>query len=148
MSSSEKNNKSSSQVPYKLFLTPIQKTTRNCGALDPVAGKISQRQGSSSSETGQYPASVTLSTEAATDPNSKTVISAGGRFGRETSTAPFMPGTSGLPDEIWGFGSGFWVVLGVSFLSPFHHDRIPMAIRYKRVLLHFVMRIIGFLRYL
>lgn len=98
-----------------------------------MAGKTSQRQGSSSSETGQYPASVTLSTEAATEPNSNTVMSDGGGGGgfadRVTSTAPFMPGTSGLleEEEIWVFGSGFWVVLGVSFLSPLNHEKIPIA---------------------
>ena len=76
----------------EITMQECQKTTRNCGALDSTAGRISQRQGSSSSETGQYPASVTLSLVAATDPNSKTETVALG--GRGTSTAPFMPGTS------------------------------------------------------
>ncbi|XP_038978677.1 uncharacterized protein DKFZp434B061-like [Phoenix dactylifera] len=51
---------------------------------------ISHRHGSSSSETGQYPASVTLSPEAAADPNTNTVTS----NGRRTSTAPFIPEAS------------------------------------------------------
>lgn len=100
----------------------LQNTTRNCGASEPLAGKISHRHGSRSSETGQYPASVTLSDEAATDPNSKTVTS-GVACGLGTSTAPFMPGISGGEP---GFGSGF-LVSEVGFWEGFHQDRSPMA---------------------
>ena len=68
-------------------------------------------------------ARVTLSAEATAEPNSKTVISAGGGPGRRTSTAPFMPGTS---EADWVLtGSGFWVTgleLG-SFLVPSNHEK-------------------------
>ncbi|KAI8530287.1 hypothetical protein RHMOL_Rhmol11G0045000 [Rhododendron molle] len=100
-----------------------QKTTRNWGASSSVAGKISQRQGWMSSDTGQYPASVTLSVDAATDPNSNIVRD---DPDRGTSTAPFMPGTS----DFW-VGSGFWMGVfdavgdGASLLPL--HQRIPMA---------------------
>lgn len=88
-----------------------------------MACKTSQRQGSRSSETGQYPARVTLSVEFATDPNSKIVIPDTGA-GRVTSTAPFMPGTSGL---CWVSGSGLdWDGDG-GVLEPFHQERIPIA---------------------
>lgn len=76
-----------------------------------------------SSDTGQYPASVTLSVDAATDPNSNIVRD---DPGRGTSTAPFMPGTS----DFW-VGSGFWMGVfdpvgdGASLLPL--HQRIPMA---------------------
>ena len=80
-------------------LSLTQKTMRNWGASEELAGRISQRQGSRSSETVQNPARVTLSAEAVTDPNSKTVTSA---RRRGTATAPFIPGTS----------AGLWVVVG------------------------------------
>lgn len=58
---------------------------------------ISQRQGSSSSDTGHNPANVTLSAVAATDPNSNTVTLSG----RGISTAPFIPGTGfGVSSEL------------------------------------------------
>ncbi|CAI9776009.1 unnamed protein product [Fraxinus pennsylvanica] len=71
---------------------------------DKDGSRISQRQGSSSSETGQQPVTVTLSAEAATDPNSKTDKS-DERAARRTSIAPFMPGTSDDTDS--GFGTDF-----------------------------------------
>lgn len=76
-----------------------------------------------SSDTGQYPASVTLSVDPDTDPNSNIVRD--DDPGRGTSTAPFMPCTSDCL-----VGSGFWMgfldpVGDVAFLLPLH-QRIPM----------------------
>lgn len=73
---------------------------------------------------------MTLSAEAATDPNSNTVMS-GDMADRETSTAPFMPGTSGFSVGDWVLGSIFWLGLepdGASLL-PFHQEIIPMAVK-------------------
>lgn len=76
---------------------------------------------------------MTLSLEAATDPNSKTVTSASGDD-RLTSTAPFMPGTSGFSVGVCGFGSGFWVGFDPgeeeedSLLLPLIQEIIPMAL--------------------
>ncbi|KAL5791473.1 hypothetical protein ACOSP7_000067 [Xanthoceras sorbifolium] len=81
-----------------------QNTTRNWGAPESVEGRICQRQGSRSSDTGQYPAIVTLSAEAATEPNSNTVTLSGFRI---TSTAPFMAGAADVSvladSDCWGF---------------------------------------------
>ncbi|EOY24088.1 Uncharacterized protein TCM_015786 [Theobroma cacao] len=94
-----------------------QKTMRNWGASDPLAGRISQRQGSSSSDTGQNPANVTLSAVAATDPNSNTVTLSG----RGTTTAPCIPGTGfGVP---LGFGMVWVSVFGL----PLNQERRPMV---------------------
>lgn len=90
---------------------------------------ISHRHGSSSSETGQYPASVTLSPEATADPNSNTVTS----NGRRTSTAPFNPGTSSagaagfvLPGTLVSpFATGGGGGDGPPF--PFHQESNPMG---------------------
>lgn len=70
---------------------------------------------------------MTLSVEAATDPNSNTVTLSTGNPGRGTSTAPCIPGTS----DRW-VGSGlFWLGAldageeGASLLPL--HQRNPMA---------------------
>ncbi|GKB63272.1 hypothetical protein Tco_0919458 [Tanacetum coccineum] len=81
-----------------------------------------------SSETGQYPASVTLSEDAATKPNSNTVTSTlGAEEGRVTSTEPFIPGISspGFSDETVAFELSIVVlrlVLDLLLLLPFHHE--------------------------
>lgn len=106
-----------SQFQFGASVCLSQNTTRNWGASESIAGRISQRQGSSSSETGQYPARVTLSAVAATDPNSKTVMPAG----LGTSTAPFMPGTSA--GFVLDSGLGCCCCWGL----PMNQEKIPMA---------------------
>lgn len=99
-----------------------QKTTRNWGAPELLlAGRVSHRQGSSWSDTGQKSARVTLSAVAATDPNSNTVTMAG----RGTSVAPFMPGSSAAAG---GLGVGL-VDLGSEwgFEEPLNQERRPMV---------------------
>jgi hypothetical protein len=98
-----------------------QNTMRNCGAPSPVAGTSSQRHGSSSSDTGQYPASVNAAPDSAADPNSKTVASDASRCSRRTSNAPCAPDDAAAP-----------VAAGVGWLRcfvepPLHHEKNPIG---------------------
>lgn len=107
------------KLQTSITITDNQKTIRNWGASAPAAGSISQRQGSSSSDTGQYPANVTRSPDATAEPNSKTVTSAG----RRTSTAPFNPNTSFA--SIFPRGSPF--TAGAGPFLPVSHDSKPIG---------------------
>ncbi|GJM88985.1 hypothetical protein PR202_ga05575 [Eleusine coracana subsp. coracana] len=103
---------------------------RNCGAPSPVAGTSSQRHGSSSSDTGQYPASVSAAPDSAADPNSKTVASDACRCCRRTSTAPCAP------DAATASGAAAPAAAGVDWLRcsvepprrpPLHHEKSPIG---------------------
>jgi hypothetical protein len=64
---------------------------------------------------------VTLSADAATDPNSNTVMSGA----RDTSTAPCMPGTSAA-GFAFGLSAGLGLESGCCGL-PLNQERSPMA---------------------
>ncbi|KAI4327236.1 hypothetical protein L6164_019721 [Bauhinia variegata] len=110
-------NKPQSNNVTVLAIQVPSKTTRNCGASESLAGGISHRHGSSSSETGQCPASETLSAEAATDPNSNTDVLAG----RETIRPRYLNWFCCSSRVLRDFAPGW------DFL-PFHQETKPMAV--------------------
>jgi len=107
-------------------MSRAQNTMRNCGAPSPATGTSSQRHGSSSSETGQYPASVRAAPDSAADPNSNTVASAACRC-RRTSTAPWVPEAATSVPATPETAEACWSGGPPPRRPPLHHEKRPIG---------------------